>query len=270
MEDTQQEVESFVSRETRESSATFVGQWRTLVSTTNWQKGEIICSWRKALIEQGALAREYSDEAWSELAGDVSPQHVGRLRRVHERFHDAWRSYEGLYWTHFLVACEWPDAEMWLEGALQNDWSVAQMRRQRAETLGSLPAGADDNPQIMAADGISEELLEGDVPSDVVVEHLATISTGADSANRATSQGTTPRPREARRLDEVDRLLHFEPLSSLDEPPTLAELPADFSKSLDHFSAVLCKHKQIGWVQLSRDVVLATLESLRMLVLDEH
>ena len=27
----------------------FVGQWNRLVSTTNWEKGRIICQWRDAL-----------------------------------------------------------------------------------------------------------------------------------------------------------------------------------------------------------------------------
>jgi len=43
--------------------------------------------------------------------------------------------YEGLYWSHLQAALDWDDAEMWLEGAIQNQWSVSQMRGQRWETL---------------------------------------------------------------------------------------------------------------------------------------
>ena len=76
---------------------------------------------------------------------------MGRLRRVHERFEETWPSYEGLYWTHFLAALDWEDAELWLEGALQNHWSVSKMRRQRWETLGSLPNDEPLESQIVAA-----------------------------------------------------------------------------------------------------------------------
>ncbi len=69
-----------------EVSEEFVGRWNTLISTTNWEKGRIIGQWRQALIETGAPATCYSDEAWSKRVGGVSSQHVGRLRRVFERF----------------------------------------------------------------------------------------------------------------------------------------------------------------------------------------
>ena len=68
--------------------------------------------------------------------GGVTPQHVGRLRRVFERFGETHDQYAGLYWSHFQAALDWPDAEMYLEGAVQNDWSVAQMRNERWEAMG--------------------------------------------------------------------------------------------------------------------------------------
>ncbi|HMP07031.1 MAG TPA: hypothetical protein PJ982_11815, partial [Lacipirellulaceae bacterium] len=114
----------------------FVGQWNRLVSTTNWEKGRIICQWREALEQSGAAVTEYSDEAWAQLVGGVSSQHVGRLRRVFQQFGSAFDQYEGLYWSHFQAALDWDDAEMWLEGAIHNRWSVSQMRGQRWETLG--------------------------------------------------------------------------------------------------------------------------------------
>ena len=99
-----------------QASIKHIGRWRGLVSTTNWEKGKIIADWRQDLKDGGAPQAEYSDESWSQLVGDVTPQHVGRLRRVHERFHETWKSYDGLYWTHFLAALDWDDSEMWLEG----------------------------------------------------------------------------------------------------------------------------------------------------------
>ena len=69
-----------------ETSAPFLGQWNRLVSTTNWEKGRIIHEWRQALVAAAAPASEHADEAWSLRVGSVTGQHVGRLRRVYERF----------------------------------------------------------------------------------------------------------------------------------------------------------------------------------------
>ena len=121
-----------------QASLPFVGQWNHLVSNTNWEKGRIIYQWREALRASGAPATEYSDDAWSRRVGGVTGQHVGRLRRVFQRFGGAHADYAGLYWSHFQAAIDWDDAEMWLEGAGQNAWSVSHMRQQRWETLGSL------------------------------------------------------------------------------------------------------------------------------------
>ena len=114
-----------ISPETLNQSKPFVGQWNELVSTTNWDKGEIIIQWRESLKEKSASASESSDEAWSQLVGGVTPQHVGRLRRTFERFGHTFKEYQGIYWSHFYAALDWDDAEMWLEGAVQSKWSVS-------------------------------------------------------------------------------------------------------------------------------------------------
>ncbi len=127
-----------------QTSEQYLGQWKRLVSTTNWEKGQIIHTWRAALVESGVPGSEYSDEAWSRRVGNVTPQHVGRLRRAYERFGAVRDEYRGLFWSHFQAALEWDDAEMWLEGAVQSDWSVSEMRRQRWETRGAI---ADERPR---------------------------------------------------------------------------------------------------------------------------
>ena len=102
-----------------EASTQYVGRWNRLISTTNWEKGRIICQWREALRQAGAPAASCTDDAWSRQVGNVTPQHVGRLRRVFERFGEVFDQYAGLYWSHFQAAVDWPDAEMYLEGAVQ-------------------------------------------------------------------------------------------------------------------------------------------------------
>ena len=138
-----------------QASAEFLGRWNRLVSTTNWEKGRIISAWRKAMIDSGAPAQAYSDEAWARRVGNVSGQHVGRLRRVYDRFGGGFDSYPGLFWSHFQAALDWHDAEMWLEGAVQNSWSVAQMRNQRWEATGAADGEAPPDEEILLADWLS-------------------------------------------------------------------------------------------------------------------
>ena len=120
-----------------EASLPFEGRWNRLISRTNWEKGQIIYQWRAALKTAEAAATEYSDEAWSLRVSSVTGQHVGRLRRVYERFGEVHDQFEGLYWSHFQAALDWDDAEMWLEGGIQEHWSVSQMRKSRWEALGA-------------------------------------------------------------------------------------------------------------------------------------
>ena len=101
-----------------EASQPFEGRWSRLISTTNWEKGQIVFEWRTALKDQEAPASEYADDAWARRVGGVTGQHVGRLRRVFERFGESNAQYDGLYWSHFQAALDWDDAEMWLEGCL--------------------------------------------------------------------------------------------------------------------------------------------------------
>src|SRR5271167_2615244 len=88
------------------ASNEYLGRWNRLVSTTNWEKGRIVAEWREALIEAGAAAVVYSDEAWSRRVGSVTPQHTGRLRRVFQRFAAKRETYRGLYWSHFQAGLD--------------------------------------------------------------------------------------------------------------------------------------------------------------------
>jgi hypothetical protein len=97
-------LEAEFSPQVLETSSQFVGRWNRLVSTTNWEKGRIITQWREALEQAGAPVASRTDEVWAQQVGGVTPQHVGRLRRVYERFADAYQQYAGLYWSHFYSA----------------------------------------------------------------------------------------------------------------------------------------------------------------------
>ena len=252
-----------------ETSAEYLGQWHRLVSSTNWEKGRIICQWRQQLIESGAPASSYSDDAWSRCVGNVSPQHVGRLRRVFQRFADTAEQYPGLYWSHFQAALDWPDAEMYLEGAVQNRWSVSQMRNQRWEALGAL---AEDRPsQIDSAaveydedappfdDGQPAATLSGETvdvrdpqAADGDFDHLSENSPGDDASPAEDAAGLI----EERAATEAIR-----PFENL---PTL---PGDLNEAFQRFKVAIVNHKIAGWQAISRDQMLRVLEGLKQLVL---
>jgi hypothetical protein len=254
-----------------EASREFLRSWNRLVSTTNWEKGRIISQWREALVDLDALPASYSDEAWSRRAGGVTPQHVGRLRRVHQRFHDAHRQYDGLYWSHFQAALDWNDAEMWLEGAVQNGWSVARMRDQRWEALGGAPEGRPRDEDIIVA-----ELDEDAGPEDGGVG--VTIS-DAPAAARPTG-GTSPLDPEAidanaefAMADAVDFIASDAPADegAMAEPvrpfENLPPLPDDLAEAVEALKLAIVRHKLSGWREVRCDDVLAVLGALKQLAL---
>lgn len=259
-----------------EASTPFIGQWQTLVSTTNWGKGEIICRWRRELEDEGAALGERSDEAWAQMVGGVTSQHVGRLRRTFDRFGESYESYEGLYWSHFHAALDWQDAEMWLEGALQNKWSISQMRAKRWETLGegTPPPAATDTD----AAGEEMQALQGELAPVNPVDGESDDATSqnrfdaeahgnddsSDDSNHSESSydesdnhDGEARPTEAHRSESV------RPFAGL------AELPEDLAEAFEQFKLAILTHKLVGWQEIGRDDVLACLDALKQLAVTE-
>ncbi|ADB14916.1 hypothetical protein Psta_0220 [Pirellula staleyi DSM 6068] len=265
-----------ISAEATEASQPFVGQWNHLVSTANWEKGRIIFEWREALQAKGADAVEFSDEAWSRLVGGVTGQHVGRLRRVYAKFGKTYQQYETLYWSHFQAAIDWSDAEMWLEGAMQSRWSVAQMRTRRWETLGSL---ATENP--VAEPTITAEVDEDfEAPraqprtGDEITSSLGEVnSTGplhegpdfgdGDGSEFAGTPSNTPWNEEARgEYDEPTAAEKAQLISPFEGLPTL---PDDLAEAFDQLKLAIVRHKAAGWKEVSADAVEQTLTAMKAL-----
>jgi hypothetical protein len=243
-----------------QTSAPFVGRWHALVSTTNWEKGRIIHQWREALIAAGAAASEYSDEAWSRRLGTVSPQHTGRLRRTFSRFGEVHEEFAGLYWSHFQAAVDWDDAEMWLEGAVQNGWSVAEMRRARYQTLGALGKPPADE------EVVSEE-FDSDAPSDDVLDGLprtiaASPSVVADSDAPEADDDLADAQDD---LDGGERAGGDEATPPIQPFVALAELPADLAEAFESFKLAILRHKLAGWSEVPREAVLDALDALKQL-----
>lgn len=252
-------------------SEPFVVRWTVLISTTNWEKGAIITAWRSELEKQGAAPSAYSDEAWSRQVGGVTSQHVGRLRRVYQRFGSSYGSYANLYWTHFLAALDWDDAEMWLEGASQSQWSVSEMRRTRWEATGGDPA---DQP------------AEADIVSASTDEDFSPLAEPVARERDKDSESARDIP-EGPRYDEPDfgdeptgddrALATAEGSGEDDDMPweegpaepvaspfaSLPVLPVDVADALEQFKLAIIRHRTAEWSELSQEDMLRTLDALR-------
>lgn len=250
-----------------QASQPFVGQWNRLVSTTNWQKGRIIVEWRESLVGQGVAVSEYSDEAWGRLVGGVTGQHVGRLRRVSQRFGQTHEQFRGLFWSHFQAALDWTDAEMWLEGAVASGWSVAQMRDQRWQTLGQLEA---DRPQ--PADAVASETDEDFEPARTA-EPLPHTIAGEYGEVQSGPRAEGPDFGESESAGAATRSGEYEfdhadvaPVELVRPFENLPELPDDLAEAFDAMKLAILRHKTDGFEQIAAADVLRSLDALKALV----
>lgn len=253
-----------------QSSEPFVGQWNRLVSTTNWEKGRIICAWREALLSAGTPVTDYSDEAWAQLVGGVTSQHVGRLRRVFQRFGEEFEQYPGLYWSHFQASLDWDDAPMWLEGAIQNEWSISQMRGKRWETLGTPPAeqraelDVDDMEEMSAEPPISRDSVAGlqepaiDPPSSAKTASVKSVATGEPAL--AGGEETNEKQEVSNTKPQAKRT----PLNV-----NVELLSDDLADAFEQFKLAIIAQRREGWRDTSRETVIECLNALKELALAE-
>jgi hypothetical protein len=249
-----------------DAAGRYVGQWNKLVSTTNWEKGRIISQWREALEAAGEPASVSTDEAWAQLVGGVTSQHVGRLRRVFQRFGEVREQFNGLFWSHFQAAIDWEDAEMWLEGAIQNDWSVSQMRGKRWETLGKPgEAPAEDDPAVAA----EEAELESEAPFDeaaAVAPATTPLRTTADEADdEAVDETNEADEGESSSTRESSALAPSKARSRL--AVEVDDLPDDLADAFEQFKLAIIAQRRLGWSETTPESVLACLDALRDLTL---
>jgi len=246
-----------------EASQAFIGRWGRLVSQTNWEKGRIVHEWREALASAEAPTGENSDDAWSRLVGGVTAQHVGRLRRVFARFGEVRDDYKGLYWSHFLAAVDWNDAELWLEGAVQNKWSVAEMRRERWEKLGRVDAEPRDADVVTAevdedvdASAVTNgEMTEVRDPSEFGESQRFEEADFGDEGESAALENGEPHAEEPP-LDGVTPLRPFE---------NLAALPADLHEAFESFKLAILHHKLNEWREVAVADIVGALRALEQL-----
>jgi hypothetical protein len=251
------------------TSEQYLGQWKRLVSTTNWEKGQIILQWREALIDAEVPASEYSDDAWSRRVGNVTPQHVGRLRRVFERFGNVRDDYNGLFWSHFQAALDWDDAELWLEGAVQNDWSISEMRHKRWETNGAI---AENEPVADEQDAPWDEDVEAADAGEVTTGTMETVNSPergeANDSDEDDYHDTGEEATDGR--GEVQESYASAPAAQAAPVRPFASLPSlppDVSDAFEAYKLCILRHKMGGWQEFSQDDMLVSLEALKQLAL---
>ena len=265
MEDTPVELEPQVVAELDQQSQPYIGRWNKLISNTNWDKGRIIYEWREALIEADAPAAEHSDEAWGRRVGGVSGQHVGRLRRVYHRFGEVHEKYEGLFWSHFQAALDWDDAEMWLEGAVQSDWSVSQMRQKRYETVGGQKPKAED---IVAAEDDEDftPLSSDDTPANLKGEFDGPTGPRYDGPDFGDEDdGTSSTSNNSSAANSEDPDAEGEGVTLVRPFEDLPEMPDDLADAFDQLKLVIINHKRDQWADISLDDLLHCLDALKAL-----
>ncbi len=236
-------------------SEPFLKKWNQLVSTTNWEKGKIICQWRHTLKQDGFAPRHYSDESWSRQIGNVTPQHTGRLRKVSARFGMVWQDYPGLYWSHFFASLDWDDAELWLEGAIQNCWSISQMRIARSEARDTANSSDAQVEDILLKD-MNEEIVLGVSP--------ANQSMKIDSENQ-------PAPREPKTVDDITSTLSNHSTTTQGSSSHITENPGgekenwppDLHKAFCHLESIILKHKESSWDRVTRSSILLKIDQLK-------
>ncbi|MCY3005631.1 MAG: hypothetical protein NTV29_06600 [Planctomycetota bacterium] len=273
------------------ASKPFVGRWNKLSSETNWEKGRILLDWRNALIAANAPPSQYSDEAWANRVGMVTCQHVGRLRRVFERFGETHGEYPKLFWSHFWAALDWDDSELWLEGASQSRWSISQMCRMRAESM-QLPA--DQTPQsVMANDTqrIESANDDGFLDSTSSARHSDEDSKESTNASRNSSFESSPSGEGPDFGDEESKQgdskqegrdsLGFESrtdsqhelgdsnLQVLEHPSArnpfegLGTLPLDVTEAVDPLKLCILRYRANEWHGFSKQQMLALIDAMK-------
>ncbi|MEM9587525.1 MAG: hypothetical protein AAGA03_09605 [Planctomycetota bacterium] len=247
----------------------FVGLWNNLISTTNWEKGRIIDQWRTQLVEAGAPATHFSDEAWARRVGGVTAPHVGRLRRVYNRFGEQYTTYDGLYWSHFLAALEWDDAPLWLEGASREGWSVSGMREQRWQANGAVDSQRPTASQIVDVD-LDEDITmpaQGDAdrkPYDKDREpSTAPVYDEPDFGEEESLSGVSA---------EVGSSGEFsnDPMDASQSPVQpfagLSELPGDLSDAMEQLKLAILRHKTSGWNEVTPEAIEQHLNAIGVLM----
>ena len=156
---------------------------------------------------------------------------------------------------------------MYLEGAVQNDWSVAQMRNQRWEAMGGSPELKPQEADVVAAE------FDEDVPAGNDGALPATISEslgevhGADDFSEYDVSDSAAFHGDDAGLESIADASDAPSAPLLRPFESLPPLPADLKEAFELMKLAILAHKVSGWEEIARDDVLSMLESLKQLAL---
>ncbi|MDD3585750.1 MAG: hypothetical protein PHQ75_01090 [Thermoguttaceae bacterium] len=272
-----------------EIATEYVGFWNRLVSQTNWEKGKVIYTWRTRLVEAGIPRNIYSDDAIAKRIGNVSGQHVGRLRRVYEQF-GSMQQYPGLYWSHYQAALDWEDAQEWLGKASEESLSVASMRIARWEKYGA-PADRKPKESEIVASEPDEDVNPYNDSDSVIIDVGVPLDDSGDaddskkskknkSDGQADSQGNggddDKDSRHSNKNDETvsgdhapaddtwsSSLTSGEVISAVSKLP---ELPDDLADVFEELKIAILNHKLTKWSDVAPKDVVEYLNAMRALI----
>ncbi|MDR1958778.1 MAG: hypothetical protein LBQ54_07020 [Planctomycetaceae bacterium] len=251
-----------------ELSLDFISSWNRLISMTNWEKGKLIHNWRTKLVESNLPRHVFSDEAWAKRVGNVSGQHIGRLRRVYEQFGDSVEAYPHLFWSHFQAALDWEDAAKWLRDASDNQWSVAIMRLNRWESLGAPP---DKKPGAEIPMTDPDEDVNPYNDSETAVKPVGKPKEKdkkkSPSDHEKGSSGGGPSEKNT----ETDDLGEFStPAEAFAKMKQLKDLPEDLKEAFEQLKVVILSHKISGWREVDPQRIVTFLSAMKVVVLTEE
>ncbi|MBQ9874211.1 MAG: hypothetical protein IJM30_07085 [Thermoguttaceae bacterium] len=265
-----------------EIASEFVGFWNALVSKTNWEKGKVIHSWRVKLIDAGVPRRIYSDEAIAKRIGNVSPQHVGRLRRVYERFGESEPSAE-LYWSHYQAALDWEDADVWLKKAAEEKLSVAQMRIDRWEKTGAKLSHKPKEEDIVDSERDEDVNPRNDsnstsFDSDDSVSGKEAILAGDDDSKKKSKKKKGAKNDQNAPLGEFAGDAEpweasaetFRTPEVLEAISKLDPLPDDLADAFETLKVAILSHKLAGWDDVQPVQIAAYFSEFKRLLVSEE
>ena len=262
-----------------EVSSDFISSWNRLISMTNWEKGKLIHNWRTKLIENGLPRQVYSDESLAKRLGNVSGQHIGRLRRVFERFNTTFEKYSGLFWSHFQAVLDWEDAEAWLADASVNQWSVASMRLLRWEAIGS-PTGQKPNDADIVMSEPDEDVNPYNDSDTVLDGNRRSVEPNRDKEKKrgqgAGGRGQNDEPRTSeishgtggRNSDDYGEF--SSPAEAFAQMKQMKDLPEDLKEAFELLKVVILSHKVSGWREVAPQRILTFLNAMKVVVMTEE
>jgi hypothetical protein len=182
------------------------------------------------------------------------------LRRVFDRFGESRDSYPGLYWSHFQAAVDWDDAEMWLEGAVQNNWSISEMRKTRWEATGAAAESKPQDSEIVAAELDEDAGVQLEVRSTAPFESEVAEVRGFD-----TDSDDDGEPADSHLAADADDSSVANERPAHQPFAELPSLPSDVTDAFESFKLCILRHRLAGWQEISQGDLLATLDALKEL-----